>query len=147
QSLLHNPTGWNASAANLHQLLRLAERYELLLAEDDVYSDLHPGGGYRLAQLSNLQRVIYFGSFCKILSPALRVGYLAAEPALVKDAYLNGILLARGALFRPNGEPDSHLRFNVAYGHHSTLADYLGERLASIATLETRLAGIQATAR
>ncbi|AKJ31791.1 PLP-dependent aminotransferase family protein [Caldimonas brevitalea] len=84
QSVLHNPTGWGSSAANLHRLLTLAERYDLLIAEDDVHGHFLPGQATRLAQLSGLSRVIYFSSFCKALSPALRLGWLAAEPALLK---------------------------------------------------------------
>lgn len=85
QSVLHNPTGWGSSAANLHRVLSLAEGHDLLLAEDDVHGHFLPGPATRLAQLSELRRVIYYSSFCKALSPALRVGYVAAEPALLKE--------------------------------------------------------------
>jgi DNA-binding transcriptional MocR family regulator len=84
QSVLHNPTGWGSSAATLHRVLMLAERHNVLLAEDDVHGHFMPGNPTRLAQLSALQGVIYYSSFCKALSPALRVGYIAAEPALLK---------------------------------------------------------------
>jgi DNA-binding transcriptional MocR family regulator len=87
QSVLHNPTGWGSSAANLHRVLMLAQRHDMLIAEDDVQGHFHPGApgaATRLAQLSGLDRVIYYSSFCKAMSPALRMGYLAAEPALVK---------------------------------------------------------------
>lgn len=84
QNTLHNPTGWTAPPANLHRVLTLAERHGVLIAEDDVYGHLLPGQGTRLAQLSSLSRVIHYGSFCKVLSPALRLGYVAAEPALLK---------------------------------------------------------------
>lgn len=84
QNTLHNPTGWTAPPANLHRVLTLAERHEVLIAEDDVYGHLLPGQGTRLAQLSSLSRVIYYASFCKVLSPTLRMGYVAAEPALLK---------------------------------------------------------------
>lgn len=84
QNTLHNPTGWTAPAANLHRVLALAERHGVLIAEDDVYGHLLPGQGTRLAQLSSLSGVIYYASFCKVLSPALRMGYIAAEPGLLK---------------------------------------------------------------
>lgn len=84
QSVLHNPTGWSSSASNLHRVLRLAERHGVLVAEDDVHGQLLPGTPTRLAQLAGLEGVIYYSSFCKVLSPALRMGYLAAEPALLK---------------------------------------------------------------
>jgi DNA-binding transcriptional MocR family regulator len=84
QSVLHNPTGWGSSAANLHKVLMLAQEHQLLIAEDDVHGHFHAGPATRLASLSGLERVIYYSSFCKALSPALRLGYVAAEPALLK---------------------------------------------------------------
>lgn len=78
----------------------LAQRYGFLIAEDDVQGHFHPGTPTRLAQLSGLDRVIYYSSFCKALSPALRLGYLAAEPALVKALLREKIVsvLTTGAL-------------------------------------------------
>ncbi|MFG6456514.1 PLP-dependent aminotransferase family protein [Roseateles sp. BYS96W] len=87
QSVLHNPTGWGSTAANLHRVLMLAQRHGLLIAEDDVQGHFHPGTPNtptRLAQLSGLDGVIYYSSFAKAMSPALRMGYMAAEPALIK---------------------------------------------------------------
>ncbi|RZJ12273.1 MAG: PLP-dependent aminotransferase family protein [Rubrivivax sp.] len=84
QSVLHNPTGWGSTAANLHRVLVLAQRHNMLIAEDDVQGHFHPGAPTRLAQLSGLDGVIYYSSFCKAMSPALRLGYMAAEPALIK---------------------------------------------------------------
>lgn len=84
QTALHNPTGWSSSAANLHKILNLAQQYSFLIAEDDVHGHFQQGHSTRLAALSGLDGVIYYSSFCKALSPALRMGYLAAAPALLK---------------------------------------------------------------
>lgn len=84
QTALHNPTGWSSSAANLHKVLMLAQQYGFLIAEDDVHGHLQQAHSTRLASLSGLDGVIYYSSFCKALSPALRLGYLAAPPALLK---------------------------------------------------------------
>ncbi|MBI3284814.1 MAG: PLP-dependent aminotransferase family protein [Burkholderiales bacterium] len=84
QTALHNPTGWSSSAANLHQLLTLARQYGFLIAEDDVHGHFLAGHATRLASLSGLDGVIYYSSFCKALSPALRMGYIAAAPGLLK---------------------------------------------------------------
>lgn len=100
QSVLHNPTGWGSSAANLHRLLMLAERHGVLLAEDDVHGLFHPGPSTRLAQLSELRGVIYYASFCKAVSPALRLGWIAADPTLLKPLLREKIhsVLTTGAL-------------------------------------------------
>lgn len=84
QTALHNPTGWSSSAANVHKVLMLARQYGFLVAEDDVHGHFQQGHSTRLASLSGLDGVIYYSSFCKSLSPALRMGYLAAAPALLK---------------------------------------------------------------
>jgi DNA-binding transcriptional MocR family regulator len=84
QTALHNPTGWGSSAANLHKVLMLAQQYGFLIAEDDVHGHFQQAPSTRLAALSGLDGVIYYSSFCKALSPALRMGYLAAAPALLK---------------------------------------------------------------
>jgi DNA-binding transcriptional MocR family regulator len=83
QTLLHNPTGTNASPANCHAVLSLAERYGFLVVEDHVYTDFATSPQVSLAQIDELRRVLYVGSFTKVLSPGMRVGFIAAPEALV----------------------------------------------------------------
>ena len=100
QTLLHNPTGSSTDAAHCHRILSLAEQYGFALVEDDVYGDLHPGPAVRLAQIDGLRHVIYVGSFTKLVGPALRVGYIAAEPTLIAQLIERKVLsvLAGSAL-------------------------------------------------
>ncbi|MCC8396298.1 PLP-dependent aminotransferase family protein [Paraburkholderia sp. MMS20-SJTR3] len=81
-SVLQNPTGTSLSAAQAFRILRLAEAYDFIVVEDDIYGDLCPPGypGTRLASLDQLKRVIYLGSFSKTLAPNLRVGFIASAP-------------------------------------------------------------------
>jgi DNA-binding transcriptional MocR family regulator len=83
QTLVHNPTGSSADPAHCHRILSLAEQYGFAVVEDDVYGDLYEGSAVRLAQIDGLRHVIYVGSFTKLIGPALRVGFVAADPALV----------------------------------------------------------------
>src|SRR5215469_18657762 len=85
QTLLHNPTGSSADPANCHRVLSLAEQFGFAVIEDDVYADLYEGPGVRLAQIDGLRHVIYVGSYTKLIGPALRVGYLAADVGLVSQ--------------------------------------------------------------
>jgi DNA-binding transcriptional MocR family regulator len=82
-SVLHNPTSTSLSAAKAFQVLRLAERHDFVVVEDDIYCDLHPGGAVqpatRLAALDQLRRVIYLGGFSKTMAANLRVGFIAAS--------------------------------------------------------------------
>ena len=85
-SALHNPTGSLLSAAVAHQILRIADAHDIMVVEDDIYADLVPSGlpTARLACLDQLRRVIYLGSFSKVLVPGIRVGYLAARAEVVE---------------------------------------------------------------
>jgi DNA-binding transcriptional MocR family regulator len=94
-SVLHNPTGHSLDLATAHQLLRLADAHDFLVIEDDSYGFLAPEHLPRLAALDGLRRVVYVGGFSKVLTPAWRVGYLAAAPerltALTDTKLLDGL--------------------------------------------------------
>ena len=85
QTLLHNPTGMSAEPANCHRVLTLAEQFGFAVVEDDVYGDLYEGAGVRLAQIDGLRHVIFVGSYTKLIGPALRVGFIAADTALISQ--------------------------------------------------------------
>lgn len=82
-SVLHNPTSTSMSAAKAFQVLKAAEKYDFIIVEDDIYSDLHPGNNVqpatRVASLDQLNRVIYLGGFSKLLAANLRVGFIATS--------------------------------------------------------------------
>lgn len=97
-SVLHNPTGTVLSAAAAYQLLRLAEAHDMVIVEDDIYSDLLPTGlpAARLASLDQLKRVIYMSSFSKMLVPSIRVGFLAASPDVAETLGNQKLLTSLG---------------------------------------------------
>ncbi|SFL94796.1 aminotransferase-like domain-containing protein [Marinobacter zhejiangensis] len=83
QPMAHNPTGTSMSLQKMHRLLTLAEKYDLVIIEDDPFADILPTGTPHLASLDALNRVIYIGTFSKTLSASLRCGYIAANAALI----------------------------------------------------------------
>jgi len=83
QTLLHNPTGTNTDPAICHRILSLAEAHAFAIIEDDVYGDLYDGPAVRLAQLDGLRHVIHVGSFTKLIGPALRLGFVAADSRVI----------------------------------------------------------------
>jgi DNA-binding transcriptional MocR family regulator len=85
-SVLQNPTGTSLTAAQAFRILRLAEEYDFIVVEDDIYGDLCPPGypATRLASLDQLKRVIYMGSFSKTLAANLRVGFIACAPDIAQ---------------------------------------------------------------
>lgn len=85
QPMAHNPTGTSMSLQKMHKLLTLAEKYDLVIIEDDPFADILPKATPHLASLDALNRVIYVGTFSKTLSASLRCGYIAATPALISS--------------------------------------------------------------
>jgi len=85
QPRLQSPTGSVAQLAHLHRVMQLADKYDFLVVENDIYADLDPEPRPSLASLDQLSRVIYISSFSKTISPNIRVGYLAANPDLLED--------------------------------------------------------------
>ena len=92
QTLVHNPTGSSADPAHCHRILSLAEQFGFALVEDDVYGDLYAGSAVRLAQIDALRHVIYVGSYTKLIGPALRVGFIAADAALIAQLVQRKVL-------------------------------------------------------
>lgn len=127
QSVLHNPTGWTAAPATLHRLLGIAERHGLLLVEDDTYAEMHPGHPVRLLQLAGGERLIYLSSFTKLVGPATRIGFIAAERGRI-EALLQAKLLSTPAI-PPIGE--ALLRELLASGQYRRWLERLRPRLAS----------------
>lgn len=83
-STFHNPTGSNISPHNAFSVLRLTVEHEFFVVEDDVYGDFSPAVRQTFAELDNLDRVIYIGSFSKCLSASLRVGFIACSQDLIE---------------------------------------------------------------
>jgi GntR family transcriptional regulator / MocR family aminotransferase len=79
------PTGAVLSLARRLELLRWAERTGAHVLEDDYDSEFHYEGR-PLAAVQGLDRsgrVLYVGTFSKVLFPSLRIGYLVVPISLV----------------------------------------------------------------
>jgi 2-aminoadipate transaminase len=82
-----NPAGVTMSLARRRRLVELARERELLVLEDNPYGMLRYEGEPlpTLRSLDGGDMVIYLGTFSKILSPGIRVGWAAApRPVLAK---------------------------------------------------------------
>lgn len=80
------PSGVTLSLTRRLELLEWAEREQGWIIEDD-YDGEYRYSGTPLAPLASLDRqgrVLYVGTFSKVLFPALRLGYLVVPPALVE---------------------------------------------------------------
>lgn len=80
-----NPTGKRMPLQRRHQILDAMQLGRALVIEDDPYGDL-TFDGLRFPSLLSMapERVVYLGSFSKIIAPGLRVGYAIAPTSLMK---------------------------------------------------------------
>ena len=80
-----NPSGLTLSAEKRRAVYELARRYQVVILEDNPYGDLRYEGEHipAIKTLDTEGLVVYLGSFSKIISPGLRVGYVIANAALM----------------------------------------------------------------
>ncbi|WP_433940236.1 PLP-dependent aminotransferase family protein [Paenibacillus lautus] len=81
-----NPTGYTVPVTQRKALVELAERYECILVEDEVYHDIYFGDPPPLPffYYDTEGYVIHIRSFSKYVAPGLRISVLAARPELMK---------------------------------------------------------------
>jgi len=80
-----NPTGRSLSVARRQELVETCARLGLPLIEDDPYGSLSYKGDPMPKMLNmNPDGVIYMGSFSKVLTPGIRLGYVVAPLPLVR---------------------------------------------------------------
>ena len=84
-----NPSGETLSLKERLVLVELAEKYDFLIVEDSPYRELRYEGSdvptiYSLCP----DRVLYLGSFSKILAPGFRIGWILGAPELLDMIYV-----------------------------------------------------------
>jgi 2-aminoadipate transaminase len=85
-----NPAGVTMSLERRQRLVELARTQELLVVEDNPYGLLRYDGEPMppLYQLDGGDFVIYLGTFSKILSPGIRLGWAVAPPPVMEKIVL-----------------------------------------------------------
>lgn len=80
------PIGGTLSIQRRIQLIQYARKVNCFIVEDDYDSEFrYQGGPVHSLQGLDPDKVIYIGTFSKILSPALRLGYLILPLSLAKS--------------------------------------------------------------
>ena len=85
-----NPTGCTIGLERRKRIAALAEQYGVVVAEDDPYHDLRYAG-QELPTIKSFDKsgwVVFLGSFSKVISPGMRVGFLAAEPGILRKCVI-----------------------------------------------------------
>ncbi|KAK2712124.1 hypothetical protein QYM36_010975 [Artemia franciscana] len=86
-----NPTGTSISTPRRYEIYKLAQKYDLLILEDDPYYFLQFGEekSPSFLSLDTDGRVLRFDSFSKILSSGLRLGFVTGPKELVERINLH----------------------------------------------------------
>ena len=146
-----NPSGAMLSLARRKRVLELAAQFKVLVVEDDPYGELYFGQSVEdrppptMLALSDQvpgsrEWIAYCGSFSKVLSPGLRVGWMIAQPQLLanavmckqfSDAHTSNLTQAIAAQYLALGRMDTALAaVRKTYAERAqTMADCLKKEL------------------
>ncbi|MBK0401236.1 PLP-dependent aminotransferase family protein [Limibaculum sp. M0105] len=115
----HYPTTVTMSLERRRALLDAARRESLVIVEDDYEFEANYIGAPlpALKSLDEDGRVIYVGSFSKSLMPGLRLGFIAADEALIAELRA----LRRLMLRHPPGNNQRAAALFLANGHFDVL--------------------------
>ncbi|MGL5646507.1 MAG: PLP-dependent aminotransferase family protein [Clostridium sp.] len=89
-SYFQNPTGISYSLEKKREILKLANKYNFYIMEDDYLSELIYEKSIEyipFKKLDTSDRVIYIKSFSKIFLPGIRLGYIVA-PIKFRESFL-----------------------------------------------------------
>lgn len=136
----HNPSGITMSADRRRKLVELAEAFDFIIIEDDPYRRIRFEGEPvpPIKTFDTAGRVIGLGTVSKILAPGLRIGWVNADPAIVrrmaahKSDHGTSPLLQRivAQLFR-NGKVAHHIETlsHVLREHRDAMVEAIGREL------------------
>ncbi len=128
-----NPTGVTMSLARRRHLIDLANHYDVIVLEDSPYRETRFEGVSppSIKSLDTQGRVIYLGSFSKVLAPGLRIGWAIASPDIIErlgllklaaDTQCSTLNMAAVSLFLDSYDIDAHIaEIRRTYRHKKDL--------------------------
>jgi len=116
----HNPCGSTMSLERRKRLLELAKKYDVIILEDSPYFELRYSGEDlpTLKSMDTEGRVIYVGSFSKVIAPGIRIGFVCAHKDIiskitvakqVSDVHTNLFFQILVAKYLQTGNIDAHI--------------------------------------
>lgn len=84
--IFHNPSGIIMTPTRRTSLLNYAARKQLMIVEDDAYSQLSFSREIEtspLKKIAKMEQVLYLGSLSKYLGKSIRIGWMIAPPSIV----------------------------------------------------------------
>ena len=143
-----NPSGRTLSVERRKKVAELANTYHMVVAEDDPYRDLR----YRGSSLPAIKSfdtdgwVMFLGSFSKIISPGLRVGYIVGDPEIIRKCTVGKQSTDVHTANLNQAVVDQFLRRDILPGHIRAICAEYGEKMQlMLDELDTFPAGIRFT--
>ena len=122
-----NPTGKSLPEDRRKAVAELANQYGMVVAEDDPYRDLRYEGtpAHSIKYYDQNGWVVFLGSFSKIISPGLRVGYIAGDSGIIRKCTIGKQSTDVHTANLNQAIVDQYLRRNLLPGHIASIcADY-----------------------
>ena len=122
-----NPTGKSLPEDRRKAVAELANQYGMVVAEDDPYRDLRYEGtpAHSIKYYDQNGWVVFLGSFSKIISPGLRVGYIAGDSGIIRKCTIGKQSSDVHTANLNQAIVDQYLRRNLLPGHIASIcADY-----------------------
>ena len=126
-----NPTGKTLPEDRRGKIAELASEYHMVVAEDDPYRDLRYEG-IPVPSIKSFDRdgwVMFLGSFSKIISPGLRVGYIAGHPDLIRKCTVGKQSTDVHTANLNQAVVDQFIRRNLLPDHIKTICTAYGEKM------------------
>ena len=126
-----NPTGKTLAADRRPVIAALAEKYGFVVAEDDPYRDLRYTGT-PLPSIKSFDKsglVVFLGSFSKLISPGLRVGYIAAHPNILRKCVIGKQSADVHTPTLNQAVVDAFLREGLLDNHVASICESYGRQL------------------
>ena len=143
-----NPTGKTLPEERRKRIAELAAQYRLIVAEDDPYRDLRYRGTAQKSIKYYDQEgwVMFLGSFSKIISPGLRVGYIAGNADVIRKCTIGKQSTDVHTSNLNQAIVDQFLRRNLLPEHIRTICGGYGQKMdIMLKCLEDFPAGVSYT--
>ncbi len=116
-----NPTGKTWTKERRQRLLEIAKNKDLIIIEDNPYGELRYEGSNveSIKSMDTDDRVVYLGTFSKILSPGIRIGWVCAGEEIMDkylrvkqrtDVHTNSVTQMELVNFLENNSIDDHIQ-------------------------------------
>ena len=116
----HNPTGVVVPERRRRELLAVADRFGVLIVEDDAYADLVLDGEVppSMVDIAGHQGVVRLRTFSKSVAPGLRLGFLLADPRTVTRMAEHALFVSGGSANHLASLAVAQLIASGAYARH-----------------------------